>query len=712
MVVATFEHSTSRELDPHLHTHAIVANVAPRFDGSWGTIDSRSIMLWQKAAGMIYKLSLAESLRSMGFQTEIDGDSFKVAGIPQSICDHFSKRSNQITDALKERGIKQRASTAGDIASLSTRENKGEINRKSLFGDWQKQLSALGFTSNEFEKLKKIEKSELAINPVDAKSLADSLTESNSTFTQQEIYFRGGIQALENNQSLTSFRSIADELMQDADTIDLGRDWKHSQQFTTAEVVSTEKSLISHAKKLGNTLWITVPSHTLDSCIQAQQIILSEEQQFAVRNACTESQLAIIQGSAGSGKSASMMCVRDVYQSLGKRVVGASIARSASKNVEKEAGIDTFTIARLLAWLETDKPPVKKGDVLIVDEAGQVGTFYLEQLMKHATEKDFKIVLVGEDKQLDAIDHGGALRYLSTPDLVGTTRVETIRRQNQAWDRQAVANFRDGYAHQALAQYEKRDQLHIELNEDAAKSSLIDAWTEYRQKQPERQSMVIAQSWTDVMELNNAMRSKLQLEGNVGKENISVKATVSARDIDVHLSIGERVRFTKNDYKRNYTNGDLGTVTKIQVMEDGDIWLRVRFDSGRETQFMTSSYANEDGRTYLTQAYAQTVYSSQGLTIDGDVFVYYTQNMDRAHSYVACSRHKNRAHIFANAQELEEDIPENFEHAPLEKGLREALASNMSRNSRPKLAIEHLSKKEVDNIICIQPLPIELQLFQ
>jgi ATP-dependent exoDNAse (exonuclease V) alpha subunit len=113
---------------------------------------------------------------------------------------------------------------------------------------------------------------------------------------------------------------------------------------------------------------------------------------------------------------------------------------------------------------------------------------------------------------------------------------------------------------------------------------------------------------------------------------------------------------------------------------------------------MLSDYCNEDGRAYLAQAYAQTVYSSQGLTIDGDVFVYYTEYMDRAHSYVACSRHKDKAHIFANAEELADLIPSEFEHAPVDIGLREALAAQMSRNNRPKLAIEYLEQQKAKEL--------------
>ncbi|MAD53148.1 MULTISPECIES: MobF family relaxase [unclassified Idiomarina] len=698
LIAATFEHSTSREVDPHLHTHAIVANLAPREDGSWGTLDSRTVMLWQKAAGMIYKVSLADSIRNMGFETELDGETFHIRGIPKSVCEHFSKRSAQIVDALKERGIKNRSSVSGDIASLSTREAKGEINRAELLKKWQTELSSLGLAQQNISKLKENtpdEKDLLNEAIVDHETLAGALTEKSSSFTKQQAFFTGGIEALEHGQSVQSLRALINNLAQWESTVELGKDWKHTELFTTQNVLSTERSLIKKAKQLGAADWANVSSKTVEHCIANQSIQLSDEQIFAVHNVCSKSQLAILQGSAGSGKSASMQCVSEIYHSIGKHVVGAAVARTAANNLENEAGIQSFTIARLLAWLDTDKPPISEGDVLIIDEAGQVGTFQLEQLMNFATQLNFKVILVGEDKQLDAIEHGGVLRYLSDPDVIGTTRVETIRRQNKAWDRQAVADFRDGYAHQALSQYQKRGQLHFESSDEKIKERIVSEWTQFRHTQPTKRSLVIAQSWADVVELNNEMRTKLQAEGIVGVENIPVKGIVSEREIDLQVSLGERIRFTKNDYGRNYTNGDLGTVTKVKVMDDGDIWIRVKLDSGRETQFMASSYANEEGRTYITQAYAQTVYSAQGLTIDGDVFVYYSPNMDRAHTYVACSRHKDKAHIFVNSQELEGNIPENFIHAPRDVGLREALAANMSRNNRPKLAVEYLSNDEL-----------------
>ncbi|MBU2877443.1 MobF family relaxase [Aliiglaciecola lipolytica] len=715
LVASLFEHSTSRTQDPHLHTHLVIANVAPRLDCTWGTIESRSLMLWQKAASSMYRASLAEGLRNLGYQIEKDKEAFRVVGIPDSICKHFSKRSELIKSELAKQPKVNRRSKSADIIALSTRQRKTEIDRPSLFLSWAKEMNEMGFTKADLDKADSLNH-DLAFSDIESPILDEStiksiLTESKSVFRAQDVYELAGKLAIENAQSEQTASAIAQNTLQSKHSVFLCRDWKNNALFTTNKVIETELSLKNLAVQLSSSNSHELPQSAIESAVENMGIVLSDEQLEAVYSACGASQLTIIQGSAGAGKSVSMGCVANAYRNTGSKVIGTTIARAAANSLQSEAKIQSHTIARLLHALDSKTKPLTRGDVLIVDEAGQVGTMYLEQILSHAAEIGFKVVLVGEDKQLDAIEHGGILRYLSQPEIVGTTRVETIRRQTNSWDRQAVADFRDGYASQALTQYAKRKQLTFSKDEDSSKQDLISAWQNYRLQNPDKKSMVIAQSWNDVLQLNSRMRHELQTEGVVGQENIDVKGTVSDRDIDFQVSVGERIRFTKNDYKRSYTNGDIGTVTKVQLMDDGDVWIRVALDSGRQTQFMLSDYCNDEGRVYLTQAYAQTVYSSQGLTIDGDVFVYYTENMDRAHSYVACSRHKDKAHIFANAEELRDLIPSDFEHAPVAVGLREALAAQISRNNRPKLAIEYLTNDQISSLNLEKQKQYELAFY-
>lgn len=371
LITAVFPHSSSRDLDPHLHSHSVLCNVAQRSDGTWGTIDSRQIMLWQKAAGMVYKASLAASMRELGFETELDKDSFKIAGVPKKLCEHFSKRSVQINNELKKRGIRSRFSKSGDIVALATRDTKTEIDRPALFAQWQNEMSIMGFNLNSVNELRKSDQQISEIDPltsntIDEDQLISELTESNSAYRLQDAFYQAGLNVIQYNQTIKTLRIVTEQSIASEETISLGTDWKHNQLFTSRNVIKTEHAMIEQATKLRKTCWAKIDMNTITTAIRMQKFELSDEQQFAVFNVCDDSQLSILQGSAGAGKSASMLCVRDVYKAHGKQVVGATIAKAASNNLAKEAGIECHTIARLLYSLESKRPPLKGGDVLIV----------------------------------------------------------------------------------------------------------------------------------------------------------------------------------------------------------------------------------------------------------------------------------------------------------------------------------------------------------
>ncbi|MGK0440627.1 MAG: ATP-dependent exoDNAse (exonuclease V) alpha subunit [Pseudohongiellaceae bacterium] len=101
------------------------------------------------------------------------------------------------------------------------------------------------------------------------------------------------------------------------------------------------------------------------------------------------------------------------------------------------------------------------------------------------------------------------------------------------------------------------------------------------------------------------------------------------------LSRGDRIKFCHNDYRDlHVTNGTTGTIQSIQTTPESDIELTILVDDQRTLTFRASDYANEQGQPYLAPAYASTIFSSQGMTIDGDTFVLYTSGMDRANTYV------------------------------------------------------------------------------
>jgi conjugative relaxase-like TrwC/TraI family protein len=143
LLTAQFDHHTSRESDPQLHTHSFIFNLAPRRDGSWGSIVSRTLYAAQKEAGTIYRHQLAEELERRGYRLDRQTDSFRVAEIPRSVEQAFSKRRQAIEEAARTHGY----STARgmELAALRTRRPKREAKLEVLFANWRDEAKALGF---------------------------------------------------------------------------------------------------------------------------------------------------------------------------------------------------------------------------------------------------------------------------------------------------------------------------------------------------------------------------------------------------------------------------------------------------------------------------------------------------------------------------------------------------------------------------------------
>ncbi|MCG9729597.1 relaxase domain-containing protein [Shewanella sp. Isolate13] len=658
LTAGLFEHATSREQDPQLHTHCLIANVAPRNDGSWGTIDSRHFYLWQKAIGASYRAELAYQLHSLGFEIESDNESFKLPCIPQNICELYSKRSKEIEAELSKYGARSSSSKIGDIAVLATRNKKKNIARNALYQQWHKELDLLKLSTenlltnmvneNESENIQ-VEQGNLELS---TQLLAEKLGESKSSFTQQEIYRQANELAQCSTEGADIAELVARSFIDNEKTIEVGLDSKGRQLFTTTSILEMEQKLISLAKDLALKESFHLTENVIKSNIEQHHFQLSEEQREAVHQACQPNCFSILQGSAGAGKSASMDAVRKIYQKNGYHVIGASIAKSAANNLALEANIETHTIAKLIKDAESKRMALTN-KLILIDEAGQVSTKDLLKLIELSTQHDCKILLVGEDKQLDAIEHAGALRYLSQPKVIGTTRIETIRRQRDQWSKQVVADLRDGRTMQALNELDNRELLNFSEDAESAKNALVKKWNNYRKSQPNKQSLLLAHRWADVMDLNAKAREALQAEGTLPTKQVEIKCAIGNKVFTQQFAVGERIRLTKNNYKMGLTNGDLGTVTDIATNLNEEIVLDILLDSGKQVSINTSSYCCPEGNCHIAQAYAMTVYSSQGLTIDGDTFIYYTSGMDRANSYVAGSRHKDNSHWFFSTKELD-----------------------------------------------------------
>ncbi|MCG7813032.1 AAA family ATPase [Alteromonas sp. MCA-1] len=433
----------------------------------------------------------------------------------------------------------------------------------------------------------------------------------------------------------------------------------------------------------------------LEAAIEHAEAIgfkLTVEQSEAVHNLCTPHGFCVQQGSAGSGKTASMQIVHQAYKRQGYRIIGAAVSKQAADTLASETDMETFTLAKLLKQVEERNEPLDNKTVLVIDEAGLLNSHDLAKMLQAAAFARCKIILSGEDKQLDAISHGGALRYLSQPEVLGASRIETIRRQRDDWARTTVMQLRDGQTLAALQTLDDKGLVHFACDSNAATEQLVARWQQYRKNNPNKQAVVLAQSWKQVRELSEQLRVIYQQEGLVGNENHTFDCMVSDKAMRFAFSVGERIRLTKNDYRKGLFNGTSGKITEIKQLDDGDTQFIIETSEKCRRTFLASEYCDPQGRIYMAQAYAMTVYSSQGLTVDGDVFVLHNTGMDRATSYVAGSRHKNNCHWFFNQTSIEQAC-NNGESLTRPDALR-AIAKLMSQDRYKCLAIEYIETQQ------------------
>jgi conjugative relaxase-like TrwC/TraI family protein len=691
LLFMVYEHSTSRSLDPQLHSHALCANLLPRSDGTWGTIESRDLFLHQCSAASFYRAELAVQLQQLGFSLESHKDTFRIKGVPQSLCQHFSKR------ALNKAGIRSSKSKAGDIISLNTREKKQQVDRPELTKRWQAEMDEQGFTHEALEALQQPHAVFDSMAPIlDEESILAHVSEHSAVFRKQDIYRAGADIAQHCGEGAKSVNAIIKSLFADSEVVSLGIDYKHNQLFTTQTILSAEKQLISDAKILRSREDYLLDVETIEQVIEkekARGFQLSDEQLEAVLDVCAPNAFAIMQGSAGSGKTTSLDIVRQVAEKHNFKLIGAVIGKLGAENLAKEANIPTSTVTRLLIDIESGKSPLTNKTILVIDEAGQLGSADLSALLKAAKEAGSKVVLTGEDKQLDSVSLGGSLRYLSRPEIIGTSRIETVRRQRKPWARECVMQLRDGQVLASMKTHDEQGLVHFSKDSAAARLELVKQWDLYQKSHPDKQAVVLAQSWKDVKSLCDELRVIYQTQGTVGHENIKLECVVSDKPMWFNFSVGERIRFTKNDYRRGFSNGKLGRVTALEKQADGHVKFTVQTDNYQLVTFSTQDYCDEHGRLYLAQAYALTVYASQGITVDGDTFVLHNTGMDRATSYVGGSRHKDNCHWFFNQSSIQESC-NNGETLDREQAL-EAVATLMSQDRYKALAIEYLPEQAV-----------------
>jgi Ti-type conjugative transfer relaxase TraA len=448
----------------------------------------------------------------------------------------------------------------------------------------------------------------------------DAITQQQSTFTQRDM----AKFAHRHSDGIDQFNQVIGAMRGAPSLVELGKDARGENRFTTREMIEVEQRLHRAAELMSERERHEARDRDRVAALahaEARDLVLSGEQADALAHVTDGRDLSLVVGHAGTGKNAMLGVAREVWEAAGYEVRGVALSGIAAENLEGGSGISSRTIASIEHGWEQGRDPLTSRDILVIDE-GMVGTRQLERVLSHAAEAGTKVVLVGDLQQLQAIEAGAAFR--SIHERHGGAELGEVRRQREDWQRDATRDLANGKTGHALQAYRSRGMVHEAQSREEARGDLIDRWDRDRQAAPERSRIILTHTNDEVRALNEAARERMRAAGDLG-DDVRLAVERGARN----FASGERVMFLQNERGLGVKNGTLGTIEQVNAQS-----MTVQTDDGRSVQFDLKDYNKID------HGYTATIHKAQGMTVDR-AHVLATPGMDAHGSYVALSRHRD-----------------------------------------------------------------------
>jgi conjugative relaxase-like TrwC/TraI family protein len=425
LLAVGFDHRTSREGDPLLHTHLVVANRVQGPDGRWTALDGRDLYRHRLAADAIYRATYQRELvrtLSVEWTAADQHGNRELQGMPEELVRLFSKRTDQIdleVERLEAEG-RERTPRLVKWAVHATRKAKQHEAPDTLYGWWRTEAAERGVdpdttvrqvTGRTRDREQDRTVSERTVSAVfDRLACPDGLTAQASTFARQDVIAAlGGKLA---GATRAELEELTDRFLAERTVAVVAERAVEERRWSTPELLATEQRLVAAATDRIGEQTAVVGHEAVRAALQAH-LTAGVDQQAMVRDVCQGgSGVAVVVGRAGTGKTFALGIARHAWQLAGCRPLACAPTGIATISLEGEGFEEAATCDRLLADLDRGRSRLDGRTVLVVDEAGMLSSRKLGRLLDHAQQGGTKVVLVGDDRQLAAIDAGGGFRAL------------------------------------------------------------------------------------------------------------------------------------------------------------------------------------------------------------------------------------------------------------------------------------------------------------
>ena len=548
MAAALFRHIASRNLDPQLHTHAVVANMTRDSEGQWKSIEPTALHRNTFLIGAYYRDQLARRLMGKGYSIlpAMAGRlrSFEIVGYDRRVRDAFSSRRKQIEAFVDERGW-DFSQAAAQIAALATRKRKAEPMHAMLRTIWADRARKL-------EDVPVVRRARGRVSvPAVPSALKIAWQAMRHLEERQSVFAAHQLEAVAlahspGRHTLEEIRGAIARLVKDAHLVEAPLS-RSDRSFVTDRALKAEREVIAAMKTgIGNAAALAS-----DRTVAAHLAVagLTEGQEEAVRTILlTPDRIVGVQGWAGTGKTTMLRHVRAL---AGKRLVmGLAPSMAAARVLGRETGMATETLQWFLARCRAvvDGGPVierlkeqYRGAVLVLDEASMVSTDQMKRLMQVAEKLEIaRLVLVGDRKQLRAVEAGQPFRLLQQAGMA-TAEMNEILRQRDPKIRAAVIAVQEGEPGEAveLLGSSVHEVPWDELGQKAAEAWLsLDADTRAR-------TLLVAPTHELRAEINAVVREALAAEG-----------VLRGRSLRIERLVGLGMTRAEMADVRNYREGD------------------------------------------------------------------------------------------------------------------------------------------------------------
>ncbi|BBO86727.1 hypothetical protein DSCO28_72930 (plasmid) [Desulfosarcina ovata subsp. sediminis] len=452
----------------------------------------------------------------------------------------------------------------------------------------------------------------------------DHITKYQSTFTHEDI-----LKYVHSHCDDAQFYAAVDAILTSQELVKIEEnEYDRFDRYTTLGLLETEKRLSGNATELNAIQTHTVSEKSVSKSDRVKK--LSDEQQGVLEQILGGKDIHVVVGDAGTGKSFTLDAVRDVYERSGYTITGMALAGVAAEGLENSSGIKSSTVARKFLDWDNGRELLDEKSVLVVDEAGMIGTRQMDRIVNYVREAGAKLILVGDTKQAQAVEAGGAFRLMIERTIV--SRLRYVWRQNEDWQKEATKLFAgDSFdIGKATDMYKENGCVSEHDTLDEAEKVMISDYVDLYN--PDTTSIMTTHMNEDVDRLNWRCREQLKTHTNIlDNDDVAINTSRGRKN----FCAGDRILFLRNEKSIGVKNGTFGTIQAVSI--DGVLNV---FTDNQKTVRVDSHFYNN-----FTHGYAATIYKLQGATIDRTFFLA-SDGIDRHTGYVAMSRHRDQVNLY------------------------------------------------------------------